>query len=436
MKSSFELLKSLITKIISGTNLDNEKESITELKNQLHSKFLEDKKEVDCITKSTLQYFFPSNDCIEKNTSHFWFEKYRNDEIYTEYNFALDIIKYFELYLQNKSCQTFKSNIYNAISNFGTYKDIVYFYSIVSLNEDIYEWIVAYLIKDSHYFNLSFDDDIDWLKKVQEITNKKALTFLAVKNKVLTDDNAKLKADISKLNDSYNVMDNNNSQLKSKLDKLAKDNNKLRRSFDNLNNQQNNLVKNNKILKEEYTKLNQEFTKIKEDNNSLLTKNVAQEKRIDSLEKRIDMIELRDTVKLSIKYLYNVLHYKFNSEKIIQKYYWDKVMEIKNILQKPEFDSFYYLRDFINDIIFGVTNNLNHEAHTIKERRNLDDIVKYMQINCNADLSKVVNLFKKFPKIDLFFELNMKYFFKPEQAEELFTKSVSYSEVYSDIFES
>ena len=28
MKSSFELLKSLITKIISGTNLDNEKESI------------------------------------------------------------------------------------------------------------------------------------------------------------------------------------------------------------------------------------------------------------------------------------------------------------------------------------------------------------------------------------------------------------------------
>ena len=387
MKSSFELLKSLITKIISGTNLDNEKESITELKNQFHSKFLKDKKEVDCITKSTLQYFFPSNDCIEKNTSHFWFEKYRNDEIYTEYNFALDIIKYFELYLQNKSCQTFKSNIYNAISNFGTYKDIVYFYSIVSLNEDIYEWIVAYLIKDSHYFNLSFDDDIDWLKKVQEITN--------------------------------------NSQLKSKLDKFAKDNNKLRRSFDNLNNQHNNLVKNNKILKEEYTKLNQEFTKIKEDNNSLLTKNVAQEKRIDSLEKRIDMIELRDTVKLSIKYLYNVLHYKFNSEKIIQKYYWDKVMEIKNILQKPEFDSFYYLRDFINDIIFGVTNNLNHEAHTIKERRNLDDIVKYMQINCNADLSKVVNLFKKFPKIDLFFELNMKYFFKPEQAEELFTKSVS-----------
>ena len=215
MKSSFELLKSLITKIISGTNLDNEKESITELKNQFHSKFLKDKKEVDCITKSTLQYFFPSNDCIEKNTSHFWFEKYRNDEIYTEYNFALDIIKYFELYLQNKSCQTFKSNIYNAISNFGTYKDIAYFYSIVSLNEDIYEWIVAYLIKDSHYFNLSFDDDIDWLKKVQEITNKKALTFLAVKNKVLTDDN---------------------SQLKSKLDKFAKDNNKLRRSFDNLNN--------------------------------------------------------------------------------------------------------------------------------------------------------------------------------------------------------
>ena len=38
MKSSFELLKSLITKIISGTNLDNEKESITELKNQFHSK--------------------------------------------------------------------------------------------------------------------------------------------------------------------------------------------------------------------------------------------------------------------------------------------------------------------------------------------------------------------------------------------------------------
>ena len=111
-------------------------------------------------------------------------------------------------------------------------------------------------------------------------------------------------------------------------------------------------------------------------------------------------------------------------------------MEIKNILQKPEFDSFYYLRDFINDIIFGATNNLNHEAHTIKESRNLDDIIKYMQIDCHANLFKVVNLFKKFPKIDLFFELNMKLFFKPEQAEELFTKNVSYSEAYSAIFES
>ena len=321
MKSSSELLNSLNNKIMNGTNLDNEKESITELKNQFHSKFLQDKIEVDCVTKSTYQFFFLSNDTIEKNTSHFWFEKYKKDGTYTEYNFALDVLKYFELYVQNKSCQTFKSNIDNAISNFGTYKDIEYFYSIVSLTGDIYEWIVAYLIKDTRYFNLSFDDDIDWQKKIQEITNRKTLTFLAIKNKVLTDDNmklkselnnininnAKLKADLTKLNDSYNRMDNNNSHLKSELDKFAKDNNKLRRSFDNLNNQHNNLVRNNKKLKEDYAKLNQQFTKIKEDNDSLKKKNDAQGERIDSLEKRIDKIELRDTVKLSIKYLYSFI---------------------------------------------------------------------------------------------------------------------------------
>ena len=103
MKSSSELLNSLNNKIMNGTNLHNEKESITELKNQFHSKFLQDKIEVDCVTKSTYQFFFLSNDTIEKNTSHFWFEKYKKDGTYTEYNFALDVLKYFELYVQNKS---------------------------------------------------------------------------------------------------------------------------------------------------------------------------------------------------------------------------------------------------------------------------------------------------------------------------------------------
>ena len=35
MKSSSELLNSLLNKILSGANLENEKESITELKNQI-----------------------------------------------------------------------------------------------------------------------------------------------------------------------------------------------------------------------------------------------------------------------------------------------------------------------------------------------------------------------------------------------------------------
>ena len=44
-----------------------------------------------------------------------------------------------------------------------------------------------------------------------------------------------------------------------------------------------------------------------------------------------------------------------------------------------------------------------------------------MKEDYNADISNIVEFLKRFPKIQLFYELNMKHFMHPEKAEKTFT---------------
>ncbi len=63
---------------------------------------------------------------------------------------------------------------------------------------------------------------------------------------------------------------------------------------------------------------------------------------------------------MPIKYLYNVLHKRYRSNGSVATHYWNKLLEIENILKAKEFDSYSFLREFIGDIIYGVTSRLNN----------------------------------------------------------------------------
>ena len=189
--------------------------------------------------------------------------------------------------------------------------------------------------------------------------------------------------------------------------------------------------KNNIII---FDKLKDEIQSVKEKENENEKKISSLKSEIKDLHERVEKIELRDTIKISMTYLYNILHNKMNSSGKKMEKYTDKLDEMLEILKDKKFEKFMFLKTFIEDIRFGVIHNLNIEAHPIKER-NLENITKYLQSSCNARLSDVVQFLKKLPKLDLFIELNLIYFKNPVKAEDIFLKSQSYEEAFKDAFE-
>ena len=154
---------------------------------------------------------------------------------------------------------------------------------------------------------------------------------------------------------------------------------------------------------------------------------------LKDLQERVEKIELRDTIKISMIYLYNILHNQFNSSRKKKDMYSDKLDEMLEILKDKRFKKFSFLETFIKDIRFGVIQTLNVEAHSIR-KRNLENITKYLQSTCNARLSDVVTFLKKLPNLDLFIELNLLYFKNPAKAEEIFLKKQSYEIAYQEAF--
>lgn len=319
-------------------------------------------------------YFFPIIElCDEKNSDVFWFEKYFDKNKYTEYNFAIDLLTIIINYRKNKSVEMFYSDINKKIQNFKDYKNIGYFSEIVP-KRFFFKWLVKYLTKNTDYFEAK-DGSKKWEAQVEFITVRKFLPILLQEN----------------------------IQEKEEL----------------------------KLLVQTKDKENKELvTKIKKETNESITK---MKEEIKNLTERIDKIELRDTIKLTIQYLYNVLHNKFNPTKKKEKEYRSQINEIKSILNRDEFNKYQYLKDYLDDIDFGIINNLNLETHSKKKEREISHIEKIQEF-CNSDVSKVIEFFKKFPEIDLFINLHLTYFVDPETAEKRFGEKVQYSDAYDIIF--
>ena len=396
MKGNDKTIYCLLNKVLNFH--EDTKYKIDEYKNEFIEQFLDDKSLDEQIYYCVFLYFFPADSSLEQNSVVFWFEQFKNEKKYTEYNFASDLIECFQSYLTKKSKENFESKVEKAINKFGNYKDIQYFSTTVKMYSNLYKWMVAYLTKDVLYFDMVQNGLNEGITKekwqnIIEIINQKKMTNMLIGN----------------------------------FNKLNKDNDKLQEEVNNLTKEVKNLTKEVNNLTKEVVNLTLSTNKLKEGYDNLKKEN-------NSLKERIEKIELRDKVKMSIKYLYNALQKYRQNEKIVS-YYWDKVREIEDILKRKDFDSYIFLRNFIEDLLFGVTNNLNNQAHVIKSERKLEHIEKYMKGDCKADLSKVVEFFQRFPKIQLFFELNMKKFMQPEEIEKIFTGEVNYDDAYKIIFE-
>ena len=94
-------------------------------------------------------YFFPFCSTVEKNEDSFWFVKYKNDNIYDEFDFAIDLIKAYILYTSDKFPKLFESIMKEKVRKFCSYKNIPDFLSAI----DGYQAIIAYLTQDRIYFN-------------------------------------------------------------------------------------------------------------------------------------------------------------------------------------------------------------------------------------------------------------------------------------------
>ena len=92
---------------------------------------------------------FPFCSTVEKNEDSFWFVKYKNDNIYDEFDFAIDLIKAYILYTSDKDPKLFESRMKETVGKFGSYKNIPDFLSAI----DRYQALIAYLTQDRIYFN-------------------------------------------------------------------------------------------------------------------------------------------------------------------------------------------------------------------------------------------------------------------------------------------
>ena len=125
-------------------------------------------------------------------------------------------------------------------------------------------------------------------------------------------------------------------------------------------------------------KMNSHVTLLKEKLSLYKEETKKNEDEINYLKERIEKIDLRNTLKMSFRYLYNILYSKFPQVQYFTNF-WEQINEIKRIFSLPEFIKYNYIVSFIDNIQFYQLDSLNKAAHDPTSKKNLYDIKKYLQ---------------------------------------------------------
>ena len=333
----------------------------------------------DDISVKVFLYFFPIDSKIEKNKDEFWFLKYKDDKKYDEYDFAEDLLKNYAEYLSDKNKINFENRLKLILLKFGNYKLFtLYIHNMLEYGDNLMS-TVAYFTKDSSFYQEALNifilpeniqtegfiqsikdliaKKIKYLEKTEGL--QKQIELLKEKSEIKQNKEEDLQKQINELSKKMLYNDKNiAAQLKAlKEEKLQTDSQintlkeeklqadcKLEILMTNKNNQDNQIKK-----------LSFQIEELKKENKDLKNDMVE-------LQTRMDKIDLRDTIKLCIKYLYKVLKSHFNDMKEVY-FFWDEIKEIKRILKRNEFKQFHYINDFIEDLDFTSLNPLNTATH-------------------------------------------------------------------------
>ena len=177
-----ETLNLLLNEILETKN----KKSTGEEGLKIYNDILEKLSEKDKATFIVFHYFFPKSPSFDTNSKEFWFMKYKNDEHYNEYKFCVGLLKCYKEYLTDKDYKNFELKIVENIKLFKNSKYISELFSVANNYEQRIFATVAYITKDSSYFEDEFGifetpeniQKISFIKKSKIISKKRKKHFL------------------------------------------------------------------------------------------------------------------------------------------------------------------------------------------------------------------------------------------------------------------
>ena len=361
----------------------------------------------DDISVKVFLYFFPIDSKIEKNKDEFWFLKYKDDKEYDEYDFAEDLLKNYAEYLSDKNKINFENRLKLILLKFENYKLFtIYIFNMLEYGDYLMS-TVAYFTKDSSFYQEALNifilpeniqtegfiqsikdliaKKIKYLEKTEGL--QKQIELLKEKSEIKQNKEEDLQKQINELSKQMLYNDKNiAAQLKALKEEKLQTDSQIKALKEEILHTDSQL----KALKEEKLQTDSQINTLKEEKlqadcklEILMTNKNNQDNQIKKLsfqieelkkenkdlkndmvelQTRMDKIDLRDTIKLCIKYLYKVLKSHFNEMKEVY-YFWDEIKEIKRILNRNEFKKFHYINDFIEDLDFTSLNPLNTATH-------------------------------------------------------------------------
>lgn len=352
-------------------------------------------------------YFFPCNSNLAKNTeTNFWFEKFKSNKEYTEYDFAIDILVILKEYIKNKDEEAFNKNSIIVANKFGTYKHMnLYLYLTKDIFKELIYHITSFLLRDLTYFSVVLSIDI---KEDDDLSD------ISTINRIFT---KQLSYDELKMIDTKNIINDMNA-LSKRVEELTVDINNKDKIIKKLN---DDILKKEKIIKDltnESIKKDEEIERLKKD--------------MVNIKEKLDKMHMVDTLKYSMKYIYRMFYEKYGKEKNDSNMY-NEIGQLKSILMLPEFKTKYkYLYDFIDYVTSGDLCELNKSICPPLDTRCFDDISKYLK-NDLVQTDNIVSFIKNLPGIGNYINLEIKYFFSKETLEKKINESYNFSEIFDKV---
>ena len=352
-------------------------------------------------------YFFPCNSNLAKNTeTNFWFEKFKNSEEYTEYDFAIDILVILKEYIKNKDEEVFNKNSIKVANKFGTYKHMnLYLYLTKDIFKELIYHITSFLLRDLTYFSVVLSIDI---KEDDDLSD------ISTINRIFT---KQLSYEELKMIDTKNII-NDMDALSKRVEELTIDINNKDKKIKQLN---DDIIKKEKIIKDltdDKLKKDEECEHLRKD--------------MVNIKEKLDKMYMMNTLKYSIKYIYRMFYEKYGKEKKDSNMY-NEIGQLKSLLMLPEFKAKYkYLYDFIDYITSSDLCELNNSICPSLDTRCFDDISKYLK-NELIQMDNVTSFIKNLPNIENYINLEIKYFFSKEKLEKKINENYNFSEIFDKV---